>query len=168
MHVNARQSMSVHANARQSTPVHANARKCTQGHASARQCTPEHDRVQQITSEHLKLLYYLFLLLKPFFNYRMCNVQYTILSLLDQKIYRAIHEQKVFKKRTSQHLNFLKLFKLFEFFCRVVKFYCQALEFCIAEHASTRESTPKHARARQCTPKHAIARQSTPEHASAR
>jgi hypothetical protein len=98
----------------------------------------------------------------------MCNVQYTILSLLDQKIYRAIHEQKVFKKRLSQHLNYLKLFKLFEFFCRVVEFYCQALEFCIAEHARARQSMSDDASARQCTPEHASARQCTPEHANAR
>jgi hypothetical protein len=57
---------------------------------------------------------------------------------MNQKIYKAIHEQKVLEKRTSEHLNFLKFFKLFEFFCRVEEFYCQALEFCIAEHDRAR------------------------------
>jgi ATP-dependent exoDNAse (exonuclease V) alpha subunit len=54
------------------------------------------------------------------------------------------------------------------FYCRVVDFYCQALEFCIAEHARARQSTPIHTRARQYTPEHANARQSTPVHARAR
>jgi hypothetical protein len=65
-------------------------------------------------------------------------------------------------------LQFLKIFKLFEFYYRVVDFYCQALEFCIAEHALARQSTPDHASARQSTPEQAIARQFTPERASAR
>jgi hypothetical protein len=86
---------------------------------------------------------------------------------LNQKTYRAIHEQKVLEKRTSKHLNFLKLFKLFEFFCREIEFYCQALEFSMAEHARARQRTPVHANARQFTPVHARPRQSTPEHASA-
>ncbi len=77
---------------------------------------------------------------------------------MNQKIYKEIHEQKVLEKRTSEHLNFLKFLKLFEFFCRVDEFYCKALEFCIAEHASARQSTPVHASARQSTPEHARAR----------
>jgi hypothetical protein len=43
-----------------------------------------------------------------------------------------------------------------------VDFYCQALEFCIEEHASARKSTPIHTKARQCTQEHVNARQSTP------
>jgi hypothetical protein len=45
------------------------------------------------------------------------------------------HEQKVLEQRTSHHWNFLKFFKLFEFFCRVVhaesfrKTHIAALEF---------------------------------------
>jgi hypothetical protein len=98
----------------------------------------------------------------------LINVQYAISSLLNQYIYRAIHEQKVLEKRTSQHWNFLKFFKLFELFCRVVEFYFQALEFCIAEHARERQRTPENARARHSTPEHASARQSTLENGRAR
>jgi hypothetical protein len=52
-----------------------------------------------------------------------------------------------------------------------VDFYCQALEFCIAEHARARQCTPEHANSHQktqCTPEHASARQSTPIHPRAR
>jgi hypothetical protein len=87
---------------------------------------------------------------------------------LNQKINRAIHEQKVLEKSTSQHLNFIKLFKLFEFIFQEVEFYCQALEFCIAEHARARQRTPQHAKARQSTSEHASARQSMTENARAR
>jgi hypothetical protein len=68
----------MHARKRQCTPVHANARQSTPMHARLRQCTPVHAKARHAT----------------------------ILSLLNQKIYRAIHEQKVLEKRTSQHLNF--------------------------------------------------------------